>query len=469
MDTNRNRRRFGKYVPISLSIGDWISLNLSVLTTILGLGENMSMKILWFAIIANLSFLPVARKLYQTHFHRTISYDAILKQSLKSTTITAVNIMALLYLFIPEMSWKFPACFYVVFTLGLSAWSMLSRKIIRHARSAGFNYQKALIVGSGRTARQLIQQLDEDVAFGIRLAGVFDDNPESLREIARVSRLGNDMAGGMGRLYDFAIRERPDMIYFAKDGNDLEELTRVMQIAEEIGAQFIYVPKLPKLMSAQFRFSKVGDMHTLEHCFTPLASGVNRLKKRVLDLAVSVPFAILSPLVFIPIAIGIKLTSPGPVFFRQKRTGLYGRDFTCLKFRTMRVNADSDRQQATKDDPRKTKFGDFLRKTSLDELPQFYNVLWGNMTVVGPRPHMKSHTEEYRKQIDKYMIRLAVKPGITGWAQINGYRGATEQLWQMEKRVEHDVWYISNWNLLLDIKIIFMTFFNQLRGEENAY
>ena len=135
----------------------------------------------------------------------------------------------------------------------------------------------------------------------------------------------------------------------------------------------------------------------------------------------------------------------------------------------MRVNSQANILQATADDPRKTKFGDFLRRSSLDELPQFFNVLIGDMSVVGPRPHMISHTEEYSALIDRYMVRHAVKPGITGWAQVNGYRGATKQLWQMEKRVEHDVWYIRNWNVFLDLKIIFLTVFNSIRGEKNAY
>ena len=135
----------------------------------------------------------------------------------------------------------------------------------------------------------------------------------------------------------------------------------------------------------------------------------------------------------------------------------------------MKVNKEADTLQATADDPRKTKFGDFLRRSSIDELPQFFNVLIGNMSVVGPRPHMISHTEEYSALIEKYMVRHAVKPGITGWAQVNGYRGATKQLWQMEKRVEHDVWYIRNWNFFLDVKIVFLTVFNSFRGESNAY
>ena len=181
------------------------------------------------------------------------------------------------------------------------------------------------------------------------------------------------------------------------------------------------------------------------------------------------PFLIVSPLIFIPIAIAVKCSSRGPVFFRQKRTGIHGKDFYCYKFRTMRVNADADKVQATEHDPRKTRIGDFLRRSSLDELPQFFNVLLGNMSVVGPRPHMVSHTEEYMKLIDKYMIRHAVKPGITGWAQVSGYRGGTKHLWQMEKRVQYDVWYITNWNFFLDVKIVFLTVLNGIRGDKNAY
>ena len=191
--------------------------------------------------------------------------------------------------------------------------------------------------------------------------------------------------------------------------------------------------------------------------------------KRAFDLLLTLPVIILSPLWVLPIAIGIKLSSPGPVFFRQTRTGIRGRDFTCYKFRTMRANADADKLQATENDPRKTRFGDFLRRSSLDELPQFFNVLLGNMSLVGPRPHMVSQTEDYSRLISKYMVRHAVKPGISGWAQVNGYRGGTKHLWQMEKRVEYDVWYIHNWNIFLDIKIVFLTIFNAFKGESNAY
>ncbi|MBD5352012.1 MAG: exopolysaccharide biosynthesis polyprenyl glycosylphosphotransferase, partial [Bacteroides sp.] len=233
--------------------------------------------------------------------------------------------------------------------------------------------------------------------------------------------------------------------------------------------QFHYVPKISPYVGRRFEMTNVGGLPVLTPQINPLSKRVNRLLKRVFDLAFSSVVLLFSPIIFIPIAIAVKISSPGPVFFKQKRTGYRGREFTCLKFRTMKVNSDSDRKQATDRDPRKTRVGDFLRRTSLDELPQFINVWMGDMSVVGPRPHMLAHTEQYRQLIDRYMLRHMVKPGITGWAQVSGYRGNTDELWKMEKRVNADVWYIEHWSWMLDLKIIVRTVYNAIRGEENAY
>ncbi len=163
------------------------------------------------------------------------------------------------------------------------------------------------------------------------------------------------------------------------------------------------------------------------------------------------------------------MESKGPVLFKQKRSGRSNEPFYCLKFRSMTVNENADMLQATKNDKRVTKVGAFLRKTSLDELPQFINVLIGNMSVIGPRPHMLSHTEQYSALIDKFMVRHFLKPGITGWAQVNGHRGETRTTDDMAKRVEADVWYLEHWSFLLDMKIMFLTVYNILKGEKNAY
>lgn len=202
----------------------------------------------------------------------------------------------------------------------------------------------------------------------------------------------------------------------------------------------------------------------------PLRQVSNRFVKRAFDVAVSGAFlCTLFPVVYLFVALGIKLTSKGPVFFIQERSGENGRTFGCIKFRSMRVNDEADRVQATKNDPRKTRFGSFLRKSSIDELPQFINVLKGDMSIVGPRPHMLQHTELYSKLVNKYMVRHLIKPGITGWAQVTGYRGETHELSQMEGRVRRDIWYLENWSLLLDIRIMLLTVWNALKRDENAY
>ena len=201
----------------------------------------------------------------------------------------------------------------------------------------------------------------------------------------------------------------------------------------------------------------------------PLENPMNRFLKRLFDIVFS-SVLLLCMLPFLPIvALIIKWQSPGPIFFRQLRTGLDGRDFYCYKLRSMHVNKDADTVQATKDDPRKYAFGNFMRKANIDELPQFWNVLKGDMSIVGPRPHMLAHTEMYSHLIDKYMVRHFVKPGVTGWAQVTGFRGETRELWQMEERVKRDIWYMEHWNIWLDLRIIWLTIKSIIIHDKNAY
>lgn len=241
-----------------------------------------------------------------------------------------------------------------------------------------------------------------------------------------------------------------------------------VSVADNYNARYYYVPQISRNMTRGFDMEQIGYVTVMGNCRAPLSNPLNRIIKRAVDITVGSVAALLFPIVFIPVAIAIKINSPGPVFYRQRRTGIRGRDFQCLKFRTMQYEP-ADEAPVEKNDPRVTSVGRFLRHSSLDELPQIFNVLSGDMSIVGPRPHMTSHTVYYSQIVDKYMLRHAVKPGITGWAQINGLRGSTDQLWKMERRVEHDVWYIEHWSFLLDIKIIARTFLNIIRGDENAY
>ena len=193
--------------------------------------------------------------------------------------------------------------------------------------------------------------------------------------------------------------------------------------------------------------------------------------KRIIDILLSAMALILLSWLFLILCIAIKIDSRGPILFKQKRVGIHKTHFMIYKFRTMRIDTPKDMPTHMLADPEQyiTRVGKILRKSSLDELPQFINVFKGEMSVVGPRPHMLKHTKDYSAIIDKYMVRHFIKPGLTGWAQVNGYRGETKELWQMEKRVEYDVWYIENWNFMLDMKIIFLTLIGIFKGDKNAF
>ncbi len=338
---------------------------------------------------------------------------------------------------------------------------VLEHYAIKRFRRRGRNYVRVVIVGTNRTARRLVNEMRNDKGFGYNILGNFDDDPRS--------DFDGTYLGTIKQLDQFIKDRCIDEVFFTLSGEAAESFTDVAKIADDNLCSFYYVPQISQYVNSGYELRTLGSMPVLNLRRNPLNAPLNRALKRVFDIIFSSAFLIFSPIIFIPVAIAIKLSSPGPVFFKQKRTGHLGRSFNCLKFRTMRVNATADSAQATKDDPRKTRVGEFLRRTSLDELPQFINVFLGDMSVVGPRPHMLKHTEEYTRIIDQYMVRHVVKPGITGWAQVNGYRGITDEVWKMERRVEYDVWYIEHWHFFLDLKIIVRTVLNAIHGEKNAF
>lgn len=260
-------------------------------------------------------------------------------------------------------------------------------------------------------------------------------------------------------------------VYVAVAPERMMEVTALMDEADRQCLRLKFVPDLAAALPLPFKVSYLGGefpIITMRH--EPLEEMQNRFKKRAIDVVFSL-FVIVFVLSWLYPLIGllIKLESKGPVFFKQLRSGRNDVPFVCLKFRSMTVNKQSDALQATKNDLRVTKIGGFLRKSSLDEMPQFFNVLRGQMSVVGPRPHMLSHTEQYKSIIGKFMVRHFLKPGITGWAQVNGLRGETKETSAMESRVKHDIYYLENWTGSLDLRIVFMTIINAFRGEKNAY
>lgn len=244
----------------------------------------------------------------------------------------------------------------------------------------------------------------------------------------------------------------------------------MMREADQACIHFRLIPDLSYFIKKTVHIDYFRDIPVLSVRKEPLADAGNRIQKRFFDVLISLPVVLLILSWLVPlVGLLIWLESPGPIFFKQPRTGKGKITFNCIKFRSMKMNTDANSRQASKDDDRFTHIGKFLRRTSLDEFPQFWNVLLGDMSVVGPRPHMLQHTDYYSSVIDKYMIRQFLKPGITGWAQVNGFRGETKTLEKMQGRVQFDIWYIENWSIWLDIKIIFMTVFNTLKGDKNAF
>jgi Undecaprenyl-phosphate glucose phosphotransferase len=268
------------------------------------------------------------------------------------------------------------------------------------------------------------------------------------------------------------VENQIDELFCALPNNEEDKIRELIEFGDENLIRVKIVPDLTKFLTHHLNKIEIdyyGQIPVMTMRSEPLESFVNRFIKRGFDIAFSILIIVfILSWLFPLVALIIKLTSKGPILFVQERSGLRNRSFQVIKFRSMYVNDDAHHRQAYKNDERITPIGKFLRRTNLDELPQFINVFLGQMSVIGPRPHMLKHTEEYSKIIDKFMVRHLVKPGITGWAQVNGYRGETRNPKDMEGRVRADVWYIENWSFALDVKIIMLTVINMLRGEENA-
>lgn len=350
--------------------------------------------------------------------------------------------------------------------LAIASWRVFSRLMLKSYRSHGGNHRQLIILGAGSVAQRVYSSTVKNLEYGYRFIGFFDDRAKEDYKV--------DPALVKGTLADverFAEEYGADEIICALPAGDDRKALPILKYAENNLIRFYIVPDFMRFISKSVSLTTLADsIPIISLREEPLKKGFNKFIKRTFDIIVSLLFSIcIFPILFIVLGSIIKLTSKGPIFFKQKRTGENGKDFTCLKFRTMTVNEDADKKQATKGDARITKIGAFMRRTNLDEMPQFLNVLIGDMSIVGPRPHMLKHTEEYSHLIDKYMVRHFAKPGITGWAQVTGFRGETKDLSEMEGRIKQDVWYIENWTFWLDLKIIIKTVTNMIRGEEKAY
>jgi putative colanic acid biosynthesis UDP-glucose lipid carrier transferase len=348
----------------------------------------------------------------------------------------------------------------------LLQWSAVwvGQRVLRHLANLPGRRRGAVVIGAGALGVKVANALREGREQGVDFLGYFDDRTdERVHDEAAPQRLG--------ALKDAAPYVREHAVHEVYITLPLGSQPRIVELLEQVQgttASVFFVPDVFGISIIQGRLQDMNGVPVVGICETPF-TGTNELVKRISDIVLaSIILVLISPLL-VCIAVGVKLSSPGPVIFKQRRNGLDGEEIIVYKFRSMRAMDNGDVvKQATRNDPRITRFGAFLRKTSLDELPQFINVLQGRMSIVGPRPHAVAHNEQYRQLIKAYMVRHKVKPGITGWAQVHGHRGETDTVEKMQARVEYDLEYLRNWSLGLDLQIIARTIVVVLLGK-NAY
>jgi len=333
----------------------------------------------------------------------------------------------------------------------LAVW--LGQKVVRHRSALPEARRSAIVVGAGPLGVKVARALTESDDQGVDFIGYFDDRTDDrVHDSATTKRLG-----GLKDVAEYVSAHGIREVFITLPLGSQPRIVELLEQVQGTTASLFFVPDVFGISIIQGRLQDMNGVPVVGICETPF-TGTNELAKRVSDIVLATIILILISPFLLAIAIGVKLSSPGPVIFRQRRNGLDGEEITVYKFRSMTAQDNGPVvRQATRDDPRITPFGAFIRRTSLDELPQFINVLQGRMSIVGPRPHAVAHNEEYRRIIKAYMVRHKVKPGITGWAQVNGHRGETDTIEKMQARVEYDLEYLRNWSIGLDLQIIVRT------------
>ena len=457
-----------KYMQNGLMLYDYILLNLLHTLSLLQIQQLNSqynpLQIILFGLFINLGwyFIAVTLRLY------TI-------ESLFFTNWNVVKVLVALFLFglsaflflvllnIPLVN-RLQLVPYYLLLIVLIFLSRILYQVVKYFlfKQSGF-LNNTLIIGYNNTSKKLAEYLQNSVG-ALKLVGYVDE-PENIKELS-VLPVFSGIANTINIAKEYGINE----IYSTITPEEHPEVAQLLPLTEQACMRLHFVPNVSHFIE---KGMVVQHLHHLSICSLrkdPLEDVGNRIIKRIFDLSVSIFVTVfilswLYPL----IAILIKASSKGPILFLQLRSGINDKPFYCLKFRTMRMNNHADHVQATKNDSRVTWVGKFLRKSSIDEFPQFLNVLKGEMSIVGPRPHMLKHTKEFSAVERHYMVRHLLKPGITGWAQVNGYRGEIKDPSQLTGRIECDIWYLENWSLFLDVKIIFLTIYRVFTGDKNAY
>ncbi|MBP0902853.1 undecaprenyl-phosphate glucose phosphotransferase [Mariniflexile gromovii] len=391
--------------------------------------------------------------------YRSTKVIEIISLLFKQLLVYGLTIMSYFYIISSNIYPKqFLLSFFYFFIL-FAVWRIVLHFLfIKYRLITGSNFRQVIVIGSNEATKRLINFFNNNQGYGYHYQGCFTDKHE------------NNKLGDFKDCFAFMLNNNVDEIYCSVKELSNNQISQLIFFTENNLKTIKFIPDSKYIFTKKLKFESYDFIPVLSLREIPLDVSLNRIIKRIFDIVFSLLVIVGFLSWFTPfLALVIKLESKGSVFFKQLRYGADFNLFACYKFRSMKANKDSDRLQASKNDMRVTKIGKFIRKTSIDELPQFYNVLFGNMSVVGPRPLLLSHTDDYKNKINKFMVRHAVKPGITGLAQVSGYRGNIEKDLDMQNRVRYDIFYVENWSIFLDLKIIILTILNIFKGEEKAY
>lgn len=467
MRRNDRTNRLIKWVVIEC---DFVLLNI-LLFALWKLNPDMA-KVLgeaqlrMFIIICNTALMVSELKFHTRIHERVVSAGDVVKNVMLLTATQAI----IAYILMRHILYWISLSRFLLQISVIQFWLLLGlrlieRNVIKYQRSLGRNKRSVIFVGADAELRRIYERLIKNPTTGYEIMGYYAEekqNESRIKWLGTISELKKSIENGD------SVR-LGDELYVCLSRSDGDTIRLLSKECDRQVTKFYYVPLSVESFGLDLIREYIDDFEIYTTHESPLESPANKMLKRCFDIVLSLVFLIPTVIIFPFIFIIIKIQSPGPVLFKQKRTGLDGNTFNCLKFRSMHVNKDADRLQATENDPRKFPFGNFMRKTNIDELPQLLNVLKGDMSIVGPRPHMLAHTELYAALVEKYMVRHFVKPGITGWAQVTGFRGETKELWQMEGRVKRDIWYMENWSIWLDIRIIWITAKTIFIHDKHAY
>ncbi|WP_027076564.1 exopolysaccharide biosynthesis polyprenyl glycosylphosphotransferase [Maribacter antarcticus] len=447
-----NQHRYSNLIyPISCGI-DLLALNLFAYY----LPINFVNPYLFHTYIT-LAWLVIS---FKTEFYKVYRYSKVV-YILRLLLIQFVFFFLILYAFIgffkqPNISRLALGQYFIFVFLAIFSLKFLNYVLLMQYRErVKGNIRNVVVIGKSKKANQLIEIFNTRREFGYNFSEQFVPRDKDFDLLA---------------CFRYIVNNNIDEIYCSVSELKNAELNAFINFADNNLKTLKFLPDNKNIFAKKLKFEYYDYLPILSLRDIPLHNSLNALLKRAFDIVFSL-FVIFGLLLWLGplLALLIRLESKGPVFFIQKRTGFDNNEFQCFKFRSMAVNENADAKQAGKNDMRVTKIGKFIRKTSIDELPQFYNVLFGNMSVVGPRPHMLKHTDEYANRVDKYMLRHFVKPGITGLAQVRGYRGEIENDIDIQNRIKFDIFYVENWSFFLDLKIVVQTIVNAIKGEEKAY